>query len=1231
VGRCARLLEVLAGGAGEGRQRYATHVGTLTELRLALAMRGGVSLAVWMGGACAETDAVRRSTPAEDQPLAEGSGGGLDASARDFWGRVVNLAGYNAVRIDVLSGTSAGGINGVLLATGAKYGICFDGYRDTWLRIGALEKLIRSTAERRPESLLDGDYFLTQLTNALASNLAEHPPNDSFVDLTLTSTITNELGVFTVDDLGTPSLEPSHRATFRFRTERGTSDFPKARADQGEENRGVAAKLALAGRSSASFPGAFQPSTVRVKRPTQLGARSEAKKGADDLFGQFSDASQDVYRLVDGGVLDNIPMTLAIRAIAASPAQVATERVLLYLDPNPADVNRPDEPVAPDFLSTLRVVQGARGTAESILDDLDELHRHNDRAFRYRALQRTIVGGLRLPVEPDALRRANDQRATIAARRARALLEDPVRTLGEDPFVDAKQTRPLLVVPEAKGSPHRRLLTPEQLEDLERAIADEILRHLPGRVRRFAPAKVAMALGTETFLHLALGLLELVRDAEGRGWDIDRELKLRLYAVLDVAGLLLHCLDLFWPVHAASSPPDPDADRCPAAWAREAWLAREQLRVALTAGQATGSLARFSALHRELQKRSEGLPGEVGRGGLEAHLWHVVEDAAKKLHPLAARLLTAAAAAGDDTPPIVEALARTEVPIAQRLLGYEIYTQQLQSISPRPPLPMKFVRVSSAQPSPANDEWFGARLTPTTKLTGNEVMNFAAFYKASWRANDWMWGRLDSAATLVNFVVQPRRLRERLLVLEDGCPPGGVERMVEQIRSAVVTIAPESPMAAADRGAYQQHLERLWGSREDAVRAELQRLAGPDPAWKKASLEPIRRAFIERRQLEILCGELPAIIRAATEDQLTIVNHAIRSAERHESLLAFASRDQLDPLHAVTTPDKLLDLCRSYEVGEETLADEVGRPRLGDVLTQLLVVGWRAVTASGSTPAVLKPLGVFLHALRAVVSGVTRLPRWALVLSPIVAIAAAAVLFSEWEAFGVLDRPAAVAVIVALAAGWASSSLQRGSAKAIAAVLALGSGAVLARTVWRQRGNLAVPFVTVRNEAVARPDLTYAVLGGLLLLAGVAVGIGAWRTRSGARRSIAAIAGWLPVVLLVTGAGAALVFAATGTEQSLRDWVLAPSASQVENVVGGGVALAVSVLLAVIAWRLHPTAYVGVLTSAVVVLAVLAYRGALNAAIPIATAVIGTLVPVVWKAKQSRDKRAARRAGEIPR
>jgi Protein of unknown function (DUF3376) len=46
------------------------------------------------------------------------------------------------------------------------------------------------------------------------------------------------------------------------------------------------------------------------------------------------------------------------------------------------------------------------------------------------------------------------------------------------------------------------------------------------------------------------------------------------------------------------------------------------------------------------------------------------------------------------------------------------------------------------------------------KLTGLQLHHFGAFYKASWRANDWMWGRLDGAGWLVHVLLDPRRLRE---------------------------------------------------------------------------------------------------------------------------------------------------------------------------------------------------------------------------------------------------------------------------------------------------------------------------------------------------------------------------------------------------------------------------------------------------------------------------------------
>jgi hypothetical protein len=54
---------------------------------------------------------------------------------------------------------------------------------------------------------------------------------------------------------------------------------------------------------------------------------------------------------------------------------------------------------------------------------------------------------------------------------------------------------------------------------------------------------------------------------------------------------------------------------------------------------------------------------------------------------------------------------------------------------------------------------FDGRDRAAKKLAGLQLHHFGAFYKRSWRANDWLWGRLDGAMRLVQIVLDPRRLR----------------------------------------------------------------------------------------------------------------------------------------------------------------------------------------------------------------------------------------------------------------------------------------------------------------------------------------------------------------------------------------------------------------------------------------------------------------------------------------
>ena len=86
-------------GASSGQPAPATTAGPAREeLRLAVVLNGGVSLAIWMGGVAHEIDRLAKATDGR-APMAE----------------LLKWAGSTA-RVDVITGTSAGGINGAALA-----------------------------------------------------------------------------------------------------------------------------------------------------------------------------------------------------------------------------------------------------------------------------------------------------------------------------------------------------------------------------------------------------------------------------------------------------------------------------------------------------------------------------------------------------------------------------------------------------------------------------------------------------------------------------------------------------------------------------------------------------------------------------------------------------------------------------------------------------------------------------------------------------------------------------------------------------------------------------------------------------------------------------------------------------------------------------------------------------------------------------------------------------------
>src|SRR5690348_9507479 len=147
------------------------------EIRLALVLNVGVSLAVWMGGVTHEIDDLRRSSWQFPSPDPRDRG-----AAHDVYSGMLNAL-RTGLRVDVIAGSSAGGINGAALgaAIGARRPLRVSGHRplrDLWVQVGDFTRLLRPVTDSRAKSLLRGnDYMLPHMREAFAEILGAEQPD----------------------------------------------------------------------------------------------------------------------------------------------------------------------------------------------------------------------------------------------------------------------------------------------------------------------------------------------------------------------------------------------------------------------------------------------------------------------------------------------------------------------------------------------------------------------------------------------------------------------------------------------------------------------------------------------------------------------------------------------------------------------------------------------------------------------------------------------------------------------------------------------------------------------------------------------------------------------------------------------------------------------------------------------------------------------------------------------
>ena len=357
------------------------------ELRLALVLYGGVSLAVYMHGITREFLSLVRAARLQEgraggRPDEVGAGEGSIAAYKAFL-EMFRPAVDLRVVVDVIAGASAGGVNGVMLARALAHNLPLDSHRDLWLEnadvtrlagepVGltrylkssiapVLDRLVSKALKAEltdPETRLklhqfmqarwftppfSGERYVGWMLDACQSMTERRGPGEMATgepvtlipqgqSLDLFVTVTDFRGArrrFPIEDGGAVE-EIEHRRILHYGARRRgdglmESDF----ADEAIPD------LVFSARATSSFPGAFPPMTV-TEMDKVLAARGEPWPRRDAFMARaFADCSGDGAGrvLVDGSVVMNKPFQPVLEAIAGRPAAREVVRRIVYVDP----------------------------------------------------------------------------------------------------------------------------------------------------------------------------------------------------------------------------------------------------------------------------------------------------------------------------------------------------------------------------------------------------------------------------------------------------------------------------------------------------------------------------------------------------------------------------------------------------------------------------------------------------------------------------------------------------------------------------------------------------------------------------------------------------------------------------------------------------------------------------------------------------------------------------------
>ena len=417
------------------------------EVRFAVVMYGGVSLAIYINGIAQELLRWVRSTAAHSDDgvaLLPNNTSTTDENAPKLSGteRVYrklsyilaeqnqnlssqekldqankSLANNEPIRtrfiVDILSGTSAGGINGIFLGKALANGQDISGLENLWIKEGDMQTLINDKQSVKgrplklqdpPASLLNSQRMYLELLKAFDS-MENTGSAKSFVDeLDLFVTTTDLAGVTLPIRLSDGVVfERRYRNVLRFvYSNKEASAEDKDRNDfEGKFNP----FLAYAARCTSAFPAAFEPMCLcdtdtilnrYLPYANKENCRSDSKDWQRFYKDYLNPVGVETVRFpkrpfADGGYLDNKPFTYAVETVARRQADLLVTRKLIYIEPSPEHPEeQPDAERKPDAIENVGAALLTLPRYETIREDLQRVREHNRLVERVDSILKSV-------------------------------------------------------------------------------------------------------------------------------------------------------------------------------------------------------------------------------------------------------------------------------------------------------------------------------------------------------------------------------------------------------------------------------------------------------------------------------------------------------------------------------------------------------------------------------------------------------------------------------------------------------------------------------------------------------------------------------------------------------------------------------------------------------------------------------------------------------------------------